>query len=484
MAFFDEIRDGKAYKYLVNGQWKASGSNNRIKLFSPLYDEHFAEIQSVTRQEIDEVMEAALQAQQKWKDTPLHERAELLHKAAALLVENKDEIVKVLVHEVGKPRKSAEDEVLRSADLINYTAEEGIRIHGELLYSDSFPGNKRNKYALVGRVPLGVVLAIPPFNYPINLAASKVAPALVAGNAVVLKTPTQGAVSALHFVQAFHKAGFPPGLINAVTGKGSEIGDYLVEHPRVSMITFTGSTQTGLNIAKKAGMKPLQLELGGKDASIVFEDADLDEAAKNIVSGAFSFSGQRCTAVKRVLVLDSIADQLRDKIIAEVKKLKVGSPDENADICPLIDKNAADFVEGLIKDAEKKGAKLCTPFKRENNTISPVVVDNVTEEMQLAWEEPFGPVLPLIRVKSVDDAIRIANGSEYGLQAAIFTRDIKKALEISRKIDVGTVQINGKTARGPDHFPFLGTKSSGIGTQGVRYSIEAMTRTKSLVINL
>ncbi|AEF25501.1 NADP-dependent glyceraldehyde-3-phosphate dehydrogenase [Streptococcus parauberis KCTC 11537] len=332
--------------------------------------------------------------------------------------------------------------------------------------------------------PVGLVLAISPFNYPVNLAGSKIAPALIAGNVVALKPPTQGSMSGLLLAEAFAEAGVPAGVFNTITGRGSVIGDYIVEHEAVNFINFTGSTPVGERIGQLAGMRPIMLELGGKDSAIVLEDADLEMAAKNIVAGAFGYSGQRCTAVKRVLVMDKVADQLIEHVHNLVKKLSVGMPEENADITPLIDTKAADFVEGLINEASEKGAKAITEIKREGNLICPVIFDNVNTDMRLAWEEPFGPVLPFIRINSVEEAIEISNASEYGLQASVFTNNFPRAFAIGEKLEVGTVHINNKTQRGTDNFPFLGAKKSGAGVQGVKYSIDAMTNLKSIVFDI
>ena len=232
-------------------------------------------------------------------------------------------------------------------------------------------------------------------------------------------------------------------------------------------------------------MIPLLMELGGKDAAIVLKDADLDLAAKNIVAGAYSYSGQRCTAIKRVLVVNEVADKLVEKIKMEIKNLKVGNPLElDADVVPLIDTKSADFVEGLINDAINLGGNLVVGGNKEGNLIYPTLIDNVTKEMRIAWEEPFGPVLPIIRVNNVEEAIEIANRSEYGLQSSVFTENINDAFYVADKLEVGTVQVNNKTERGPDHFPFLGVKSSGVGVQGIKYSIEAMTRLKATIINV
>ena len=329
-----------------------------------------------------------------------------------------------------------------------------------------------------------MVLAISPFNYPVNLASSKIAPALIAGNSVVLKPATQGSLCGLYLAKIFEQAGVPAGVLNTVTGRGSEIGDYIVTHPSIDFINFTGSTEVGTRISKITSMVPLLMELGGKDAAIVLKDADLDLAASNIVSGAYSYSGQRCTAVKRILVVEEVADKLVEKVKEKVEKLKVGNPLDGAEVVPLIDNKAADFVWELIDDAREKGAHLLVGGKREENLIYPTLFDNVTTDMRLAWEEPFGPVLPIIRVKDKDEAIEIANKSEYGLQSSVFTENINEAFYVADKLEVGTVQVNNKTERGPDHFPFLGVKASGIGTQGIKYSIEAMSRPKATVINI
>lgn len=474
---------GNVYKCLLNGEWVESKTGKRDRILSPADSQLVGEVQAISKEEADQFVRGAVDAQKSWGAVPVSKRAEIIHQAANLLVQEKETVADVLVREIAKNKKSALSEIVRTADYMHYAAEEGKRVTGESLSSDAFPGFSEKKLSVVNRVPLGVILAIAPFNYPINLSASKIAPALVAGNSVVFKPPTQGAISALYLARIFCQAGVPAGVLNVLTGQGRDVGDYLVGHPLINMVAFTGSSKVGRHIAEHAGMKPLLMELGGKDAAIVLEDAELEVAAKNIVSGAFSYSGQRCTAVKRILVLDSIADRLIASILPLVKKLSIGRPEDDADITPLISDAAADYVEELIQDAIQKGAKLLVGNKREKNLIYPTLFDRVTVEMRLAWEEPFGPVLPVMRVKSVDEAVQIANRSEYGLQSSVFTESIDKAFEIASKLEVGTVQINSKTERGPDHFPFMGVKSSGMGTQGIRYSIEAMTRSKAIVIN-
>ena len=317
-------------------------------------------------------------------------------------------------------------------------------------------------------MPLGVILCIPPFNYPINLAVSKLAPALIAGNAVVIKPPTQGCVSALHMLHCFHKAGMPPGLINAVTGNVSTFGDHLTMHPSANCISFTGG-DIGLDVSKKAGMVPLQMELGGKDACIILPDADMALAASAVIKGGFSYSGQRCTAAT---------------VAAAVSKLTVGQPEDDADITAVVSSRSADFIQGLVEDALSRGARALQPWRREGNLIWPMLIDGVTEDMRLAWEEPFGPVVPVMRVASAEAAVALVNRSRFGLQGCVFTRDMNAALSIADAMRTGTVQINAPPARGPDHFPFQGVKDSGIGSQGITNSISLMTKVKTVVLNL
>ncbi len=470
--------------YFFLGNKVAPVQDQITEIYSPIDGSSVGKVHEFTHQEIDETFEFLAKNQPAWEAVPVDQRAKALNRVADLLEENLEELSDLIVMEIAKSKKDAKDEVTRSADFVRYTAEEAKRANGETQFSDAFPGQGRNKLAVVHRVPLGIVLAIPPFNYPVNLALSKIAPGLATGNAVLLKPPTQGSVVGTYLGKLLLDAGIPKGVMAVVTGRGSRIGDYLVQHPKVSMISFTGSTETGISLAKKAGMVPLMLELGGKDAAIVLEDADLEAAAQDIVAGAFAYSGQRCTAVKRVLVSETIADQLVNLLEEKIKKLQVGDPRDNAVITPLVEISTAEKGEELISQAVNKGARLVVGGTRESNILPPALLDHVTTDMDIAWVEPFAPILPIIRVKNAQDALHIANESEYGLQAAIFSKDIDGALKLAMNLDVGSVQINGKTSRGPDHFPFVGAKNSGMGAQGVRYSIEAMTRVKTIIFNM
>lgn len=476
--------DGLEFKYYVSGNWKKSSSGKTISILNPYNNEVVGKVQDCSFEEVNEVLTVANENRECWEEKTHRERAEVLMKAANIMREWSNSLGFIMMKEIGKPLKSSVSEITRTAEYFEATAEAGLQQEGKAIFGDSFKGFSRDKMSMTYKVPLGVILCIGPFNYPFNLTGSKIAPALIAGNTVVVKPPSQGAITPLFFGLILEKAGVPPGVFNIITGRGSEIGDYLVQHPLVSMVGFTGSSETGKHIASVAGMKPLLLELGGKDAAIVLNDANLELTANAIVSGAFSYSGQRCTAVKRVIPMPGIADKLIALVKEKTLNLSIGDPEKNSTIGPLINSKQCNYVQGLIDDAVGKGATLLCENKREDNIMWPTLLDNVTTDMRIAWEEPFGPVLPFIRVKSAEEAIRISNESEYGLQGMIFTENLDLAFNIAQELEVGTIQINGKSERGPDHFPFLGTKSSGLGTQGIKYSIDAMSRPKVIVLNL
>lgn len=488
-TLFDEIFEHRAtpvYRYLLNGRWVVA-EGEPLGIISPVDNAPLGKIQALSNTEVGQCVKTAAASQLAWAATPLWQRSEILHTVARVLMEHQEHLTQLLVSEIAKPVKLARDEIVRTAELIDFYADEGLRLCGEMVPGDAWPGFDRSKTALVERVPLGVIAAIPPFNYPINEAAPKIVAALMAGNAVVYKPPTQGSIVSLHFAHLFVKAGLPSGVLNVVTGRGSEVGTALVSHALVAGINFTGSTETAHTICTCAPLKKIILGLSGKDASIVLKDADLDWAAAQIASGSLAFSGQRCTAIKRILVEAAVADEFVLKLKNEIEKQFVGGSlyDEKTTFGPLVSEVQAKYVQELIDDAIKQGAHVIMGGERNGNFIPATLLDRVTQKMRVAWEEPFGPVVPVMRVRGIDEAIAIANKSDYGLQSSIFTKDINKAFTIARRLEVGTVQINGKDARAPDHFPFLGTKHSGLGTiQGAKYLLQEMTRLKVTVVNL
>ena len=470
--------------YTILGERRPAQFGQTLEVRSPVDGSVIGAVHEYTHEEVDAILARCAVEQPAWGELPLDERAGILHRFADELDLQADNLAELLVMEIAKGRRDARDEIVRSADLVRFTAVEAERVAGDAQFSDSLQRQDRGRLAISYRVPLGTVLAIPPFNYPVNLAVSKVAPALVAGNAVVLKPPSQGSLTATVIGELLARAGAPVGVFNVVTGRGSVIGDHLVQHPRVSMIAFTGSSETGRELARKAGMVPLTLELGGKDAAIVLGDADLDAAAADIVGGAFTYSGQRCTAVKRVLCVESVADELVGRLADRIARLSVGDPRRDCVITPLVDPTSADRAVAMIDQALRMGAVMLCGGGRQDNLLEPVLLDQVNENMDIAWVEPFAPVLPVIRVPHAAAAVELSNRGEYGLQAAVFSRDVDVATQVALQLDVGTVRINGRAARGPEHSPFVGTRSSGMGTRGVRHSIEAMTRLKSVVLNI
>jgi glyceraldehyde-3-phosphate dehydrogenase (NADP+) len=498
-SILEEIKRGNIYNFLVDSRWQPSQSGKTLEIFSPIDGHLVGKVQALTTDEVDRAVKSAKEAQKEWGNTPTWQRAELMHQAARNLEATQKEVAAILVEEVGKPIKSASKEIIRTVELIDYYAEEARRMFGESLWSDAWPGYEKTKLAIAERVPIGAVVAIPPFNYPVNETAPKVVAALAAGNTCVLKPPSQGAISAIHLAQCFQAAGLPANVLQVVTGRGSKIGDTLVTHPDVACINFTGGTKTAKHIAYVATFQKLVMGLSGKDAAIVLADADLDLAASEIMSGAFSFAAQRCTAVKRVIVAEKVASELVKRLRDLVeKKLILGDPrDEETSLGPVISDKVADYVQDLMEDALSKGTKVVCGGKRftlKNGKLVPdqedglyfeaTILDKVTSEMKVAWEEPFGPILPIERVKGWQEAVVLANQSEYGLQSSVFTRDVNKAFKIAQMLEVGSVQINAKDARGPDHFPFLGTKHSGMGmVQGARYLLTEMTRWKTTVVN-
>lgn len=487
--FFAAIRNlatPPVYRFFNGKDWVESTSGKMVEVHSPIDGSVLGLLQIVTTQEIDAVMAASKTGQAGWEATPLNQRVKIMHLAADWVRHFEEYLTTLLAKEIGKTTGEAASEIKRTADLIDYYADDVQSMRGETLDSDNFPGYDKGRIGLIERVAWGTVLAIAPFNYPVNLSASKIAPALLMGNSVVFKPPTQGGISALHLAQVFIKAGVPEGVLTVVTGTGGDIGEHLVSHPGVDCITFTGSSDTGEAIAKKAGMKPLVFECGGNNPAIVLPDADMNLAAREIVKGAFSYAGQRCTGIKYVLAMSATMEELLRAVTKEFgEKVKMGdprSPDTKL-VGPVISVAAAEHIQSRIDETVKAGAKVVVGGKRTNAFIEPTILINVRPEMPAVAHEVFGPVVSFITVKDMTEAIGIINASRFGLQASVFTKDEGAGIVVAKQLNVGTVQINGSPQRGPDHFPFLGVKRSGLGVQGVRYSLEEMSRLRPIVIN-
>jgi acyl-CoA reductase-like NAD-dependent aldehyde dehydrogenase len=472
------------YKMLINGEWVESSSRHTFEVRNPYDGSLVGVVQKATNEDALVAVDAAFSAKTVMAKMEAIERIELLEKIKGLVSEHKEELIQMLIHEAGKPKAYAEGEVKATIERLHYAAEETKVMYGEYIPGDLISGTSQ-KFALVSRKPVGVVLAICPFNYPLFISVSKIAPALASGNAVVCKAASDDPITLLMFARLAELAGVPKGGLNVITGGGGEIGDLLASHPKVNMISFTGSTAVGKRIASMAGMKKMHLELGGKSPAIVLEDAELGSAVKECAAGALKFSGQRCDALSRILVVDSIADGFVKAIVNEARGWKAGDPREpDTKIGPLINESGIRKVESLVDDAVSKGAKLLTGGKRSGLLYEPTVIDRVTEKMDIAWQETFGPVVAIMRVRDMDEALRIANGSSYGLDASVFTQDLDKAIYLARNIESGSVTINGSPAHGVGNFPFGGDKDSGIGREGLNYSIDEMTKLHTIVFSM
>lgn len=483
-----QVTDGgkpPVYKNLIAGTWTNGTATQTIDVISPVDQSVIGKIPACTEEDIHQAVVAVQQAQPAWAALPRTKRAAILHEGAALLRQDAAMLIDLLIMEIGKNHVEAKDEIFRSADMIDAFAQAAIAVKGDYLSGDGFSGYDSSRMALVDQVPWGVVLAIPPFNYPVNLSVAKIAPALMTGNGVIVKPPIQGALSCLSMIAYLQRAGLPAGILSSVTGEGATVGNLLVQHAAVTMIAFTGSSPVGAHIAKQAGMKPMLFECGGNNAAIVLPDAEMDLTAGEIVKGAFSYSGQRCTAIKYVITQPETLKALVPKVVDLIHStVSMGNPREkNVTFGPLISEKAAIDIETRIQRAIQEGAQLVTGGKRVTCFIEPTVLTHVRPEADIVKTEVFGPVLSFIEAGSIEEMMGIVNSSAYGLQASLFTRDEGAGIAYGRKLAVGSVQINSRPQRGPDHFPFLGIKASGIGVQGISQTLQAMTRPHVIVLN-
>lgn len=474
------------YKTLINGKWV--DAKEHLAIIDPTNNSQIALVPNINDKEvIEEVFYNANQAYLKYSKTTVEYRVNLLSKFADLLEQQQNEVADILSLEIAKNKKESLVEVARSVEYVRQTIVEYLKLIKEPQVFDEKIHNVKGKTAKYFRLPLGVVLAISPFNYPINLLVSKLAPALIAGNSVVFKPSTQGALIGIKVAQLLEQAGYEPGVVNCLTTEARVTGDWLVTNQYVKAISFTGGPKVGNNIAKITSKISLVLELGGKDPALVLDDADLDLTANEIIKGAFSYSGQRCTAIKRVLVSKNKKDELIAKLKPLVAKLTIGHPNDNPNITSLISNASLKYNVNLVQEALDMNAKLESEFKYEEdkNLLYPVLLSNVTKDMRVAWEEPFAPVLPIIEYDSIDEALQLINQSQYGLQASIFTSSTDDELikNLALQVESGTININRSSSRGPDILPFFGVKDSGYGVQGIVDAIISMTTIKGVVFN-
>jgi glyceraldehyde-3-phosphate dehydrogenase [NAD(P)+] len=468
------------FKMLLDGKWVSLPE--QIEVRTPIDNSVVATVPSSSEIEAERAVNSSNANRNTIRTIPAVEKIEIFQKARRLLLLNMDSFSPILTLEAGKPRSGAEGEVKATAERLKLTPAEYGKIRGEHIPGD-WSEETVGSSADVLREPMGVVLAISPFNYPLYITATKIIPALLAGNSVVVKTSSKDPLSFLMFARILEVAGIPGGTLNVITGRGP-IGERLAAHEKINMLTFTGSTEVGKTLARVAGLKMLHMELGGKGCAIILRDADLDLAVVETVKGSLSYSGQRCDAVSRVLVEQTVAEIFVQKVLKEVATYKLGDPtDASVKLGPLIDRKAVERVHKLVTDAIDKGSKLLVGGKYEGNYYQATVLDNVPLDANIMWDETFGPVIPIAHVRDPDEAIDIANRSRYGLDSCVFTKDINLARKVSKRLEEGEVTVNAAPRHGVGYYPFGGNKDSGLGREGIGYSIEEMTRLKTIVFN-
>jgi acyl-CoA reductase-like NAD-dependent aldehyde dehydrogenase len=484
-AIRDGGRDGAVptLQLLIGGAWCDAAGGETFDVRSPIDGTVIARAQRAGQEDVLAAIAAAKEARAGFRARPAAERLELCEQAADIMADHLDTFIDVIVADLGKTPSQAKSEASATKERLGLAREEVRKIFGEYLPGDWIPDTK-GKSGIVLREPVGTVAAIGPFNYPLFLAASKIIPALAAGNTVVAKAPSDDPLPLVLFARVLDEAGLPEGVLNVITGPGGEIGDILAEHDDVSMISFTGSSAVGKRIARLGSPKPMHLELGGNAAAVVLADADLDLAVEKTLMGAFKNAGQRCDAISRVLVEDAVYDAFTKRAVTEAESWTVGDPRaDGVQVGPLVNTKAADAVHRLVSDAVERGADVLLGGEVDGTYHQPTVLGEVSPEAEIVWEETFGPVLTLVRVPNLDAAIDLANRSRYGLDSAVFTSNLDNAWKAAHALECGMVHINDAPAHGVGHFPFGGFKpDSGLGREGLGYSIDECTRIKTVVM--
>ena len=458
----------KTYQNYIGGEWVDAASGETFESHNPATGDLIGIFPRSSTEDVDRAVEAAKEAYESWRLVPAPKRAEILFRVGQRFIDHKEELTDLMVQEMGKVRAEAGGDVQEAIDMTYYMAGEGRRLFGH-----TTPSEMADKFQMSVRQPIGVVGAITPWNFPIAIPSWKIAPALVCGDTVVFKPATDTPALGERFVEIFEEAGLPPGVLNIVHGGGGTVGERLVKHPDVPLISLTGSREVGIETAKNAApfLKHVHLELGGKNAIIVMDDADVDLAVDGIVWSAFGTSGQRCTAASRVIAGGKVYGELQSKLVGRAEKLRLGNGlDEDVEVGPVINRSALEKIHSYTEIGKDEGAKLLTggEIATDNGLdkgffYRPTVFTDVEPGMRIAQEEIFGPTTALIRATDVDEAIRIANGIEYGLSSSIFTRDVNKAFRAMRDLNAGITYINAGTIGAEVHLPFGGTKQTGNG---------------------
>lgn len=466
-------------KFLINGEWYASPEKKLLA--SPYNGEPIAEVYQATPMQIQQSLTAAQQAFAVTKKLPAHKVAEILLKVRDGVAAHAEDFSRTLALEAGKPIRTARIEVARAQHTLELGAAECQRLHGEVLPMDLRPHGE-NRFGFFQRVPLGVVSAITPFNFPLNLVAHKVAPSLAARNAMVLRPASQTPLTAFKLGKLVLEAGWPEGGLNVVTCPAA-LAEQLIVDERVKLVTFTGSPAVGWELKKKGFKKRVSLELGGNAGVIVHDDANLEAACSAIVTGGFSYAGQSCISVQRVLLHEKIFEACVDLLIKKTNALVCGDPlDEKTDIGPMINKSEAERAEAWIKEAAANGAKVLCGGERNGAVLRPTILTNTKPNMKVNCQEIFGPAITVEKYSDFKQAVQLVDDSAFGLQAGVFTRDLERVRHAFEHIEVGGLMVNEVPTWRIDHMPYGGVKESGNTREGVRYAIEEMTEMKLMVV--
>ncbi|MBI5681821.1 MAG: aldehyde dehydrogenase family protein [Deltaproteobacteria bacterium] len=471
----------KQYRFLINGDWRES--SKKLEVRNPYNNEVIGIVNLAIEKDLEDAVVSSQKAFEFTRKLPVYKRAEILENIAEGLKSRIEEIAKTITLEAGKPIKDSRTEVHRAVNTFQIAKEETKRIYGEVMPLDLMAGSE-NRLGIARRFPIGPVFGITPFNFPLNLAAHKMAPAIASGNTMILKPASKTPLSAIILGEIVSDAGFPAGGFNVVPCSGS-LAEKLVADERIKKITFTGGPDVGLRLKNLAGMKKVTLELGGNAGVIIHNDADIAFAAKRCVIGAFSHAGQICISIQRIFVHKDIYKEFTHRFLANIRALKLGDPmDEATDIGPMISCNDVERIGKWVKEAVEEGAEILIGGKARGVFYEPTVLTDVKPSMKVCCEEVFAPVVTVSQYNDFEEAVKSVNDSRYGLQAGVWTRDIKNVFHAYNELEVGGVIVNDIPTYRIDHMPYGGVKDSGFGREGVRYAIKEMTEIKLLALNL
>jgi len=483
------ILGAKTFQNYIAGEWVDALSGETFESTSPANGETLGVFPKSGQGDVDRAVAAAKEAYEDWRLVPAPKRGEILFRFAQVLSERKEDLAQLMAHEMGKVLPEARGDVQEAIDMAYYMGGEGRRLFGQ-----TTPSELRDKFNMSVRMPIGVVGVITPWNFPIAIPSWKILPALVSGNTVVFKPATDTPILGERFVELLVESGVPAGVVNVVHGGGGEVGTAIVTHPDVPVITLTGSRETGVQVTKDAAdrLKHVHLELGGKNAIIVLDDADLDLAVDGIVWSAFGTSGQRCTAASRVIAHEGVYDELASRLVREAEKLRLGLGwEEDTDVGPVINQSALDKIDSYTTIGRDEGATLLTGGEVASGNgldkgfyYRPTVFGDVDPEMRIAQEEIFGPTVAVLNVRDLDEAIRVSNGIQYGLSSSIFTGDVNKAFRAMRDLKAGITYINAGTIGAEVHLPFGGVKDTGNGhREAGQAALDFFTEWKSIYVD-